>query len=57
MRGHTVKFEIYSLAVWVSPCLLIAIAGVEICIAEYTVLCIYNRMKWLKNSSEDFAFC
>ena len=26
----------------VLPCLLIAIAGAEICFAEYIVLCIYN---------------
>lgn len=39
---YILHYNYFSLAVWFSPCLLIAIAGAEICFAEYIVLCIYN---------------
>lgn len=42
---YVLHYNYFILAVWCSPCLLIAIAGVEICLAEYIVLCIYNHKK------------
>ena len=45
---YILHYNYFALAVWSSPCLLIAIAGVEMCFAEYIILCIWNR----KNTSE-----
>ena len=41
-------YNYFALSVWVSPCLLIAIVGIEICLAEYIILYIYSR----KNSEK-----
>ncbi len=42
---YILHYNYFNMAVWCSPCLLIAIAGLEICFAEYAVLCIRNRKK------------
>ncbi len=41
-------YNYFALAVWCSPCVLIAIAGAWICLAEYIVLCICNRKKYIE---------
>ena len=38
-------YSYLALSVWCSSCLIIAIAGSEICFAEYVILYIYSRKK------------
>ena len=45
LAPYILHYNYFSMAVWFSPCLLFAIAGVEICFAEYVVICICNRKK------------
>lgn len=45
LAPYLLHYNYFTLAVWFSPCLLFAIAGVEICFAEYAVICISNRKK------------
>ncbi|MBD5453379.1 MAG: beta-lactamase family protein, partial [Lachnospiraceae bacterium] len=42
---YILHYNYFNMAVWCSPCLLVAVAGIEICFAEYVVLCAYNRKK------------
>lgn len=42
---YILHYNYFALAVWFSPCLLFAIAGIEACLAEYIILCIYNHKK------------
>lgn len=45
MAPYILHYNYFALSVWCSPCVLIAIAGVEICFAEYMALCICDRKK------------
>ena len=42
---YLLHYNYFNMAVWFSPCPIIAIAGIEICFAEYAVLCLCNRKK------------
>ena len=42
---YILHYNYFNMAVWCSPCLLVAVAGIELCFAEYVVLCAYNRKK------------
>lgn len=42
---YILHYNYFTLAVWFSPCLFIAIAGAEICFTEYIVSCICNHKK------------
>ncbi len=42
---YILHYNYFNMAVWCSPCLIIAVVGMEICFAEYAVLCICNRKK------------
>ena len=42
---YILHYNYFNMAVWFSPCLIIAVAGIEICLAEYAVLCVCNRKK------------
>lgn len=48
LTPYILHYNYFTLAVWFSPCLLFAIAGVEICFVEYIVLCICKRMKYVE---------
>lgn len=47
MAPYILHYNYSALAIWCSPCLLIAIAGIEVCLAEYIILCIGNRKKYV----------
>ena len=45
---YILHYNYFTLVVWFSPCLFIAIAGAEICFAEYIVLYICNHKKCIR---------
>ena len=47
MAPYVLHYNYSALAIWCSPCLLAAIAGIEVCLAEYIILCIGNRKKYV----------
>lgn len=42
---YILHYSYFALTVWCTPCLLIVIAGIEICFAEYVILYICSRKK------------
>lgn len=45
---YILHYNYFALAVWFSPCLFIAMTGVEICFAEYIILYMCSRKKYIE---------